>query len=134
MTGRLEGGVVILTGATKGIGAETARVLAREGTAVVATGRDEGGGQAVVEEIARAGGGIRSTVAATREASDDALFHAAAARAWLRPKRERMKKHALNAAAKRIREDRDSGLGTRDSSRDAGLGTGDSGTFNDDET
>jgi imidazolonepropionase len=33
------------------------------------------------EEIARAGGGIRSTVAATRAASDDALFASAAARA-----------------------------------------------------
>ena len=33
------------------------------------------------EDIARAGGGIRSTVAATRAASDDALFRSAAARA-----------------------------------------------------
>ena len=33
------------------------------------------------EQIARAGGGIRSTVAATRAASDDALFDAAAKRA-----------------------------------------------------
>jgi imidazolonepropionase len=33
------------------------------------------------EEIARADGGIRSTVAATRAATDDALFHAAARRA-----------------------------------------------------
>jgi imidazolonepropionase len=33
------------------------------------------------EEIARAGGGIRSTVAATRAASDEALFSSAAARA-----------------------------------------------------
>ncbi|MCO5125718.1 MAG: imidazolonepropionase, partial [Rhizobacter sp.] len=33
------------------------------------------------EEIARAGGGIRSTVAATRAASDDALFASAQARA-----------------------------------------------------
>jgi imidazolonepropionase len=33
------------------------------------------------EDIARAGGGIRSTVAATRAASDDALFATAAARA-----------------------------------------------------
>ncbi len=33
------------------------------------------------EEIARAGGGIRSTVAATRAASDEALFQSAAARA-----------------------------------------------------
>jgi imidazolonepropionase len=34
------------------------------------------------EEVARAGGGIRSTVAATRAASDDTLFRSAAARAW----------------------------------------------------
>ena len=33
------------------------------------------------EQIARAGGGIRATVAATRAASDEALFHAAAQRA-----------------------------------------------------
>ena len=33
------------------------------------------------EDIARAGGGIRSTVAATRAASDEALFQSAAARA-----------------------------------------------------
>jgi imidazolonepropionase len=36
---------------------------------------------ATYEEIARAGGGIRSTVAATRAASDDALFACAAQRA-----------------------------------------------------
>jgi imidazolonepropionase len=36
---------------------------------------------ATYEQIARAGGGIRSTVAATRGASDDTLFKAAAARA-----------------------------------------------------
>jgi imidazolonepropionase len=33
------------------------------------------------EDIARAGGGIRSTVAATRAASDETLFHSAAKRA-----------------------------------------------------
>jgi imidazolonepropionase len=36
---------------------------------------------ATYEDIARAGGGIRSTVAATRAASEEALFNAAAARA-----------------------------------------------------
>jgi imidazolonepropionase len=36
---------------------------------------------ATYEDIARAGGGIRSTVAATRAASDEALFQSAAARA-----------------------------------------------------
>jgi imidazolonepropionase len=40
-------------------------------------------GGASYEEIARAGGGIRSTVAATRAASDDTLFAAAAERARL---------------------------------------------------
>ncbi len=39
--------------------------------------------------------------------------HAAAARAWMKPKRSRMKNHALHAAAKRIRTGRDSELGTR---------------------
>jgi imidazolonepropionase len=37
---------------------------------------------ATYEEVARAGGGIRSTVAATRAASDDTLFRSATARAW----------------------------------------------------
>jgi imidazolonepropionase len=40
-------------------------------------------GGASYEEIARAGGGIRSTVAATRAASDEALFETAAERARL---------------------------------------------------
>jgi len=43
---------VIVTGATKGIGRETARLLAREGARVACTGRDRADGAAVVAEIA----------------------------------------------------------------------------------
>jgi NAD(P)-dependent dehydrogenase (short-subunit alcohol dehydrogenase family) len=56
MTGRLRDRVVIVTGATKGIGRETARVLAREGAKVACTGRSEADGAGVVAEIAAEGG------------------------------------------------------------------------------
>jgi NAD(P)-dependent dehydrogenase (short-subunit alcohol dehydrogenase family) len=52
MNGRLHDRVVIVTGATKGIGRETARLLAREGAKVACTGRDAEGGAGVVAEIA----------------------------------------------------------------------------------
>ncbi len=56
MSGRLQGRVVIVTGATKGIGRETARLLAREGAKVSCTGRDLADGAAVVAEIRAEGG------------------------------------------------------------------------------
>ena len=56
MSGRLENRVVIVTGATKGIGRETARRLAREGALVACTGRDAADGASVVEAIAADGG------------------------------------------------------------------------------
>jgi NAD(P)-dependent dehydrogenase (short-subunit alcohol dehydrogenase family) len=52
MSGRLKDRVVIVTGATKGIGRETARLLAREGAKVACTGRDAADGAGVVAEIA----------------------------------------------------------------------------------
>ena len=56
MSGALQDRVIIVTGATKGIGRETARRLAGEGAKVACTGRDLADGAAVVEEIAAAGG------------------------------------------------------------------------------
>src|SRR5450631_1211358 len=55
-TGRLEGEVAVVTGATAGLGREIARVFAAEGARVVVSGRDAGRGAAVTEAIAAQGG------------------------------------------------------------------------------
>ncbi|HEX7777331.1 MAG TPA: glucose 1-dehydrogenase [Parvibaculum sp.] len=54
--GRVQGKVAIVTGAAKGIGAASARVLAREGASVVCSDLDETGGEAVAADIQRMGG------------------------------------------------------------------------------
>jgi NAD(P)-dependent dehydrogenase (short-subunit alcohol dehydrogenase family) len=56
VSGRLADRAVIVTGATRGIGRETAVRLAREGAKVACTGRDLAEGGAVAEEIAAEGG------------------------------------------------------------------------------
>jgi retinol dehydrogenase-12 len=52
----MAGKTAFVTGATSGIGLETARALARSGATVVVGARDTVRGQAVVEELRRSGG------------------------------------------------------------------------------
>src|SRR3954470_1744467 len=56
MAGRVDGKVALVTGAASGLGAESARRLAREGAKVVLTDLSADAGQAVADEIAAAGG------------------------------------------------------------------------------
>jgi NAD(P)-dependent dehydrogenase (short-subunit alcohol dehydrogenase family) len=56
MAGRVDGKVALVTGGASGLGAESARRLAREGAKVVLTDLAAEAGQAVADEIAAAGG------------------------------------------------------------------------------
>lgn len=56
MTGRVAGKVALITGGASGIGAESARRLAREGAAVVVTDLNSDAGEALVGEIIGIGG------------------------------------------------------------------------------
>jgi len=54
--GRVQDRVVIVTGAAKGIGAASARLLAREGASVICTDLDDDAGEALAADIQRTGG------------------------------------------------------------------------------
>ena len=54
--GRVQGKVAIVTGAAKGIGAASAKALAREGAKVICSDFDEIEGEAIAAEIQRLGG------------------------------------------------------------------------------
>ena len=60
MTGRVAGKVAIVTGGASGIGAASARLLAREGASVLVAGRSLEKAQVVVDEICQSGGDARA--------------------------------------------------------------------------
>src|SRR6185436_1071518 len=72
MAGRVDGKVALVTGAASGLGAESARRLAREGANVVLTGLAADAGQAVADEIAAAGG---TAVFFDHDVTDEARWH-----------------------------------------------------------
>jgi 3-oxoacyl-[acyl-carrier protein] reductase len=74
MTGRLEGRVSLVTGASRGIGRAIARALALEGAVVFVGARDEGKLAEVVREIADEGG---KAVAVALDVADRASVDAA---------------------------------------------------------
>jgi NAD(P)-dependent dehydrogenase (short-subunit alcohol dehydrogenase family) len=73
----LDGRVAVITGAARGIGAVTAKVLVESGATAVLLDRDEHGVETVAAEIATAGGhalGLRADLA-ERAAVDEAFAH-----------------------------------------------------------
>lgn len=69
--GRVQGKVAIVTGAAKGIGAASAKALAREGAKVVCSDFDEAGGEALAAEIQRGGG---EAIFAAHDVTDEAQW------------------------------------------------------------
>jgi NAD(P)-dependent dehydrogenase (short-subunit alcohol dehydrogenase family) len=73
--GRFSGKIVLITGATVGIGKETARAFAREGATLVLTGRKESEGNALEKEIIAAGGKAYFIKADISDENQIAMLH-----------------------------------------------------------
>ncbi|MGD9472657.1 MAG: SDR family NAD(P)-dependent oxidoreductase [Novosphingobium sp.] len=77
MAGPLEGQIALVTGASRGIGAATARALAAAGAHVILTARDARALETVEEDIHKAGGS--ATIAPLDLAEQDGISRLAAA-------------------------------------------------------
>jgi NAD(P)-dependent dehydrogenase (short-subunit alcohol dehydrogenase family) len=66
----MKGKIAIVTGGARGIGAATARLLAREGASVVVTSRNAAGARALVDDIVKAGGEATAIVADVASSDD----------------------------------------------------------------
>jgi meso-butanediol dehydrogenase/(S,S)-butanediol dehydrogenase/diacetyl reductase len=82
MNARFEGRVALVTGGASGIGAATARRLAREGARVAVADVDEAGAREVARQIEAAGGAALAVRADVAEPADVAAMVARAVAEW----------------------------------------------------
>lgn len=78
MAGRLDGKIAVITGATSGIGEETARIFLDEGARVMLAGRNEDKGEALARELGESAVFRRTDVSHEEEIAgllDDAVAH-----------------------------------------------------------
>ena len=73
MTNRLQGRVALVTGSSRGIGKEIARVIARAGAEVIVAARGLEGARATADEISGDGG--RATAVAMDISDDESVVH-----------------------------------------------------------
>jgi NAD(P)-dependent dehydrogenase (short-subunit alcohol dehydrogenase family) len=81
-SGRLEGKVAVVTGATSGFGEAIARLFASEGAALVLGGRRPDAGEALVSELSAAGAAVRFVAGDVGDESTADAFAAAAREAF----------------------------------------------------